>query len=145
MDQHEDELGKDLGQQRNQKTRGRNPRQDNSNKIMDLDELFDEEDEKEMDNFSECQPYYHTKYQENNFASDCRVYSLSFSEQEKPDKFIDEDIEEEDIQPSKPLKPSYRDHWRQDRETIKNDHPLSFISEPVDQLERTEYFTKQDV
>ena len=81
------------------------------------------------------------KYQEEDFASDCRVYSLSFSEQEKPDKLIDEEMEEEDIQPSKPLKPSYQDHWRQDKETIKNVHPLSFISEPDDQLERTEYFT----
>ena len=82
--------------------------------IVDLNKVFDEEDEEEMDNLSECQPYDHAKDQEEDFTSDCRVYSLSFPELEKPDKFIDEDMEKEDIQPLKPLKPSYRDHWRQD-------------------------------
>src|ERR1700678_1100329 len=95
--------------------------------IMDLDEDFDK---KETDNLSECQTYDLTKDPEEDLASI------------EPDKFFDEDQEEENIQPLKSLKTSYQDHKRQDEETV---HPLSSTTEPDDQLERGEYFTELDV
>src|ERR1700678_2808538 len=95
--------------------------------IMDLDEEFDEE---EMDNLSECRTYDLTEDQEEDLAS------------MEPDKFFDEDQEEENIQPLKSLKTSYQDHKRQDKETV---HPLSSTTELDDQLERAEYFTELDV
>jgi hypothetical protein len=71
---------------------------------VDLEKVFEEEDKEETDNFSECQTYD----QEDNFSPiNHGVYSLSFSEEEKSDESIDEHQEEEDIQPSKPLKVSY--------------------------------------
>src|SRR5271168_1758263 len=124
MDQHKDELGKDLNQRRREEeildriipTR-----------IINLDKDFDEE---ETDNLSECRIYNLTKDQEEDLAAI------------EPDKFLDEDQEEENIQPSKSLKTSYQDHKRQDEETI---HPLSSTTELDDQLERAEYFTELDV
>jgi hypothetical protein len=96
-------------------------------RITDLDKDFDEE---EMDNLSECQTYDHTEDQEEDFASI------------EPDKFLDEDQEEENIQPSKPLKTSYQDHKRQDEETV---YPLLSTTELDDQPERAKYFTELDV
>src|SRR5271168_2446021 len=68
------------------------------------------------------------------------IYSLLFSEEEKSDQFIDEHQEEEDVQPSKSLMTSYRDHKGQDKETV---YPLS--SELDDQLIGAKYFSELDV
>src|ERR1700678_4459174 len=104
--------------------------------IMDLDKTFEEKDKEETDDFSECQ----THNLEDNFSPmNHGIYSLSFSEEEKSDEFIDKHQEEEDIQPSKPLITSYQDHRRQDKETV---YPLS--SELDDQLTGAKYFTEQD-
>src|SRR6202522_2586492 len=101
-----------------------------------MDKAFEEEDEEETDNFSECQ----THNLEDNFSPmNHGIYSLSFSEEERSDEFIDEHQEEEDAQPSKPLITSYQDHRRQDKETV---YPLS--SELDDQLTGAKYFTEQD-
>ena len=71
---------------------------------MDLDKVFEEGDKEETDNFSDCQTYD----QEDDFSPvNHRVYSLSFSEKEKSDEFVDEHREEEDVQPSKPHITSY--------------------------------------
>src|ERR1700678_2787154 len=59
--------------------------------IMDLDEPFEEEDEEETDDFSECQPYDLTEDQEEDFTN----------------KFIDKDKEDEDIQLLESLTVSY--------------------------------------
>src|SRR5271168_4028728 len=102
--------------------------------MKDLDKDFDEE---EMDNSSECR----THDPEDNFSPmNHGIYSLSFSEEEKSDKFIDEHQEEEDIQPLKPLMTSYQDHRGQDKGTP---HPLS--SELDDQLIGAKYFAELDV
>src|ERR1700678_2656253 len=104
--------------------------------IVDLDKVFEEEDEEETNDFSECRTYD----QENEFSpTNHGIYSLLFSEEEKSDEFIDEHQEEEDAQPLKPLITSYRDHRRQDKETV---YPLS--SELDDQLIVAKYFTEQD-
>src|SRR6202522_1355236 len=102
-----------------------------------MDKAFEEEDEEETDNFSECR----THDLEDNFSPmNHEIYSLSFSEEEKSDKFIDEHQEGEDIQPLKPLMTSYRDHRGQDEGTP---HPL--LSELDDQLIGAKYFSELDV
>src|ERR1700678_2247550 len=102
-----------------------------------MDKAFEEEDEEETDNFSECQ----THNLEDNFSPmNHGIYSLSFSEEEKSDEFIDEHQEEEDVQPSKPLMTSYRDHKGQNEGMP---HPL--LSELDDQLIGAKYFTELDV
>src|SRR6202522_866299 len=64
--------------------------------IMDLDKAFEEEDKEETDDFSECR----THDLEDNFSPmNHGIYSLSSSEEEKSNKFIDEHQEEEDVQP----------------------------------------------
>src|SRR5271168_3291927 len=104
--------------------------------IVDLDKVFEEEDEEETNDFSECRTYD----QENEFSpTNHGIYSLLFSEEEKSDKFIDEHQEEEDAQPSKSLITSYRDHRRQDKETV-----YSLSSELDNQLIGAKYFTEQD-
>src|SRR5271168_2954961 len=105
--------------------------------IMDLDEDFDEE---ETDNLSECRTYNHDMDQEED-SIDYQVYPFSLSEQEKSDKFIDKDTEEEDIQSLESLNISYLNHGRQDEETV---YPLSELDDS-NQLERAKCFTKQNV
>src|SRR5271168_5096601 len=105
--------------------------------IMDLDETFDEE---ETGDLSECRPYDVTIDQEEDFVwKDYQVYSSSLSEQEKPDKFIDKNTEEEDIQSLESLIASYQNHRRQDKETV---HSLSLTTGLDDQLKRAKYFTE---
>src|SRR6202522_3682726 len=104
---------------------------------MDLDKAFEEEDEEETDNFSECR----THDLENDFLpKNHGIYSLSFSEEEKPDKFFDEHQEEEDIQPLKTLMTSYQDYRGQDEGT-----PCPLLSELDDQLIGAKYFAELDV
>src|ERR1700678_2182138 len=87
-------------------------------KIMDLDETFDEE---ETGDLSECRPYDVTIDQEEDFVwKDYQVYSSSLSEQEKPDEFIDENTEEEDIQSLESLNISYQNRERQGEETVNS-------------------------
>src|ERR1700678_672256 len=107
--------------------------------IMDLDEPFEEEDEEEMDDLSECRTYNHDMNQEEDSA-DYQIYPASLPGQEKSDEFIDENTEEEDIQSLESLNTSYRDYRRQDEETV---HPL--LSELDEQLIGAKYFTEQDV
>src|SRR5271168_4355098 len=83
--------------------------------IVDLDKTFEEGDEEETNDISECQPYDLTKDQEEDFT----------------DEFIDKDKEDEDIQLLESLTVSYRNHKKQDEETT---HPLSSTSEFDDQL-----------
>src|SRR5271168_649626 len=102
---------------------------------MDSDKDFNE---KETDNLSECQPYNLTIDQEEDFVwKDYQVYSSSLPKQEKSEEFIDEDTEEEDIQPLESLKVSYRNHKKQNEETI---YSLPSELDDSNQLERTEYF-----
>src|SRR6202522_4848146 len=93
--------------------------------IVDLDEVFEEEDEEETDDLFECQPYDLTEDQEENFT----------------DEFIDKDKEDEDIQLLESLTVSYRNHEKQDEETT---HPLSSTFEFDDQLIGTRHFTEPD-
>src|SRR5271168_9086 len=104
--------------------------------ILNLDESFGEEAEEETDDLSECRTY---DQEDESSPINHGIYSLLFSEEEKSDEFIDEHQEEEDAQPLKPLITSYRDHRRQDKETV---YPLS--SELDDQLIGAKYFTEPD-
>src|ERR1700678_1139853 len=136
MDQREDELGKGLT---NEETR----RQEEEildriipTEITDLDETFDKE---ETDDLSECRPYNLTMDQEEDFVwKDYQVYSSSLPGQEKSDKIIGEDTEEEDIQLLESLKVSYQNHKKQDEETIH-----SLPSKFDDQLIGAKYLTEQ--
>src|SRR6202522_323065 len=68
--------------------------------IVDLDKAFEEEDEEEMNDFSEYQTYD----QEDEFSPVNRgIYSPLFTEEEESDEFIVEHQEGEDAQTSKPL------------------------------------------
>src|SRR6202522_4803329 len=101
--------------------------------IVDLDEAFEEEDKEETDDLTEDQ--------EEDFAwKDYQVYPFSLSEQEKTDQLIDENTEEEDIQLLESLNISYRNHRRQDEETVN-----SLTTEPDGQLDKARYFTELDV
>src|ERR1700678_594656 len=64
--------------------------------IMDLDEPFEEEDEEETDNLSECRTYDHDMNQEEEDFADYEIYP--FSEQEKTDKFIDEEEDNQSLE-----------------------------------------------
>src|ERR1700678_1499986 len=75
-------------------------------KIVDSDEPFEEEDEEEMDDLSECQTYNHDMNQEEDSA-DYQIYPAALPGQEKSDKFNDENTEEEDIQSLESLNTSY--------------------------------------
>src|ERR1700678_3573792 len=107
-----------------------------------MDKAFEEEeDEEETDDFSECRPYDLTIDQEEDFVwKDYQVYSSSLSKQEKADKFIDENTEEEDIQSLESLNISYQNHERQGKETVN-----SLTTEPDEQLDKVRYFTGLDV
>src|ERR1700678_2462295 len=80
--------------------------------------------------------------QEEDFISkDTKIYPFSLPGQEKSDEFIDEDQEEEDIQSLKLLKASYRDHKRQNEDTLQ---PLSELDD-LNQLDKARYLTGLDV
>src|ERR1700678_990677 len=82
-------------------------------RIVDLDKAFEEEDKEETNDLSEYRTYDQDMDQEEDFISkDYQIYPFSLPGQEKSDEFIDEDMEEEDIQSSEPLKASYQDHRR---------------------------------
>src|ERR1700678_844488 len=110
--------------------------------IVDLDEAFSKEDEEETDDLSENRPYDLDMDQEEDFISkDTKIYPFSLPRQEKSDEFMDEDQEEEDIQSSKLLKASYRDHERQNKDTLQ---PLSELDD-LNQLDKARYLTELDV
>src|ERR1700678_3621366 len=101
--------------------------------IMDLDRAFEEEDEEETDDLSENRPYNLDMDQEEDFIlKDTKIHPFSLPGQEKSDEFIDEDQEEEEIQSSKLLKASYRDHERQNKDTLQ---PLSELND-LNQLDK---------
>jgi hypothetical protein len=106
--------------------------------IMDLDEDFDKE---ETDNLSECRTYDHDMDQEVDFV-DYQVYPFSLPEQEKSDKFINEDTEEEDIQSLESLEVSYQNYKKQNEENVNS---LSLTTKSDEQLDRAGYFTELDV
>lgn len=90
---------------------------------------------------------------------DCKVYRLNWAEQEELDKFLDENLASGQIQPSKSLMVSpffffkkknrklhpIQDYWKLNEMTIKNWYSLLLISELMDKLRGTKYFSKLDV
>src|ERR1700678_1541698 len=107
--------------------------------IMDLDEPFDEEDEEETNDLSECQSYDHDMNKEED-STDYQIYPFSLPEREKSDEFTDENTEEEDIQSLESLNISHQNHRRLDEETVN-----SLTTEPDEQLDKARYFTELDV
>ena len=92
-------------------------------------------------------------------TSSCKVYPLSPSEQKQLDIFIQENLESRQIQPSKSLMASLvffikkkdgsihlvQDYWALNVITVKNKYPLPLISELIEKLRGTRYFTRLDV
>ena len=86
-------------------------------------------------------------------------YSLTPQEQIEMEKFLAENLEKEYIWPSKSLMASLflfvdkkdeklkptQDYWYLNEWTIKNAYPLSLISDIVDKLQGSKYFTKLDI
>src|ERR1700678_2937352 len=103
--------------------------------IKDLDEPFEEEDEEETDDLSECRTYDHDMNQEEDSA-DYQIYPFSLPEREKSDEFIDENTEEEDIQSLESLNISYRNHERQGEKTVN-----SLRTKPDERLHKARYFS----
>jgi hypothetical protein len=90
---------------------------------------------------------------------DCKIYPLSLEEQTQLDKSIEEHLRTGHIRPSKsPMASSLffvkkkdgqllmvQDYQKLNDMTIKNKYPLPLISELIDTLQNTKYFTKLDV
>ena len=86
-------------------------------------------------------------------------YNLTLVEQIKLDKFLKENLEKGYIRPSQSLMASpfsfvnkkdgklwpCQDYWYLNDWTIKNSYPLALISEIMDKLKGTKYFTKLDI
>src|SRR6202522_4191948 len=87
--------------------------------IVDLDKTFEEGDEEETNDISECQPYDLTEDQEEGFT----------------DEFFDKDKEDSDIQSSESLNIFYlyQNERRQDEETVNS---LSLTTEPAGQFDK---------
>src|ERR1700678_2782584 len=85
--------------------------------IVDLDKTFEEGDEEETNDISECQPYDLTEDQEEDFT----------------DEFFDKDKEDKDIQSSESLNIFYQNERRQDEETVNF---LSLTTEPAGQFDK---------
>ncbi len=89
---------------------------------------------------------------------DCKVYPLNWNEQAELDKFLDENLSSGRIQPSKsPMASPFffvkkkdgklwpvQDYGKLNKMTIKNCYPLPLISELMDKLWGTKYFSKLD-
>ncbi len=90
---------------------------------------------------------------------DCKVYPLNRNEQAELGKFLDKNLLSGQIQPSKSpmaspfffvkkkdgkLRPG-QDYRKLNEMTIRNCYPLPLISELMDKLQGTKYFSKLDV
>lgn len=89
-----------------------------------------------------------------------KIYSLSPKEQEEVDKFIDENLDKQYIQPSKsPQASSFffipkkvegvlrpcQDYQKLNKGTIKNAYSLSRIDNLLDKIKQWRYFTKLNI
>jgi len=106
------------------------------------------------------QPYDHTINLDEDFVPKVvKAYPLSPKEKEAAEKFVDENLREGKIRPSKspqaalfffvakkdgPLRPC-QDYRYLNKHTVKDAYPLPLISTLVDQLKGASIFTKMDV
>ena len=110
--------------------------------------------------FPEPRPWDHKiKMKEGFRPKSSKNYNLTLAEQIKLDKFLKENLEKGYIKPSQSLMASpfffvnkkdgklqpCQDYWYLNDWTIKNSYPLSLISEIMDKLKGTKYFTKLDI
>src|SRR5277367_4402951 len=117
-------------------------------------------DEVEASIFPESRPWDHAIDLKDDFVpKDCPIYPLSLPEQGKLQDFIDDNLQKGYIRPSKSpmaspfffvdkkdgkLRPC-QDYRTLNEGTIKNTYPLPLISELIDQLKGSKYFTKLDI
>ncbi len=124
----------------------------------DFKDLFDKEN---FDKLPEPKPWDHAieLIPNANANLDCKVYPLNRMEQEELDKFLDENLSTGRICPSKsPMASPFffvrkkdgklrpvQDYWKLNDMMIKNRYLLPLISELMDKLRGTKYFSKLDV
>jgi len=125
--------------------------------LMDYRHVFDKTT---TERFPESCPWDHAIDLKDDFIpKDCKVYPLTAPEQAELDKFLKENLEKGYIRPSKSpmaspfffvdkkdgkLRPC-QDYRALNEGTIKNAYPLPLISEVIDKLKGTKYFTKLDI
>ena len=91
-------------------------------------------------------------------ALDCKIYPLSKDEQTQLEEFLKENLETNEIRPSKSLMVSpffikkkdgklrhVQDYWKLNEMMIKNCYPLPLISELIDKLTHAKIFSKMDI
>ena len=92
-------------------------------------------------------------------AVDCKIYPLSSEENKKLDEFLNENLKSGRIRSSKsPMASAFffvkkkdgslrpvQDYRKLNEMTIKNRYPLPLISELVDKLKKSKYFTRLDI
>ena len=90
---------------------------------------------------------------------DCKTYNLTLDEQKELDAFLEENLKSGRIRPSKsPFTSAFffikkkdgklrpvQDYQKLNAITVKNQYPLPIISELIDKLKNTKYFTKLDI
>ncbi|SJL09290.1 uncharacterized protein ARMOST_12667 [Armillaria ostoyae] len=129
-----------------------------SKSYRDFEDLFIKEN---FDDLPQHKPWDHAiKLIPNAQATlDCKVYPLNRTKQEELNKFLEENFATGHIRPSKsPMASLFffvkkkdgklcpvQDYRKLNEMMIKNQYPLPFISELMDKLGSTKYFTKLDV
>ena len=94
-----------------------------------------------------------------NHKVNCKTYNLTIAEQKKLDNFLEENLSTSRIWPSKSQFAStfffvkkkdgklhpIQDYQKLNDITVKNQYPLPLISELIDKLKNTKYYTKLDI
>ena len=120
-------------------------------------DIFDKEN---FDELSPKRPWDHAvELLPGDHVVDCKTYNLTLDEQKELDAFLEENLKSGRICPSKsPFTSAFffikkkdgklwpvQDYWKLNGITVKKQYPLPLISELIDKLKNTKYFTKLDI